>query len=134
MKKSVVILIAIIYIASIALVSFFGLQFKVFEEIVYTESIEILNTDLKTAGDGTKYVVISPDANGERKYQLLYRVHPDNATDAAVNFVYDKQNAAVSSIDENGVVTFSKKGVVTVTIVSKDGSGASATLKIFATD
>lgn len=132
MKKSVVILIGIIYIASIALVSFFGLQFKTFNEIVYTGSIEILNEDIKTdPTTGEKYVVIRPDANGERRYQILYRVHPDNATNQAVSFVYDKQISSVS-IDENGVVTFMGKGVIEVQIISKDGSGASATLKIFA--
>lgn len=131
MKKSVVILIGIIYVASIALVSFFGLQFKTFNEVVYTESIEILNTDLKTSENGEKYAVITPDENGERKYQILYRVHPDNATDSGVSFVYDTQNTA-ASIDENGVVTFTKKGAITVTITAKDGSGASATIKIFA--
>ena len=41
MKKSVVIIIALIYVASVALVSFLGLQFKVFEEVVPVESIEI---------------------------------------------------------------------------------------------
>ena len=131
MKKSVVILIAIIYIASIALVSFFGLQFKTFDEIVYTTSVELLNEDIKTDKNGGKYVVIRPDENGERKYQILYRVYPDNATDSGVSFVYDKQKTSVS-IDENGVVTFTKKGAVTIQILTKDGSGASATLTIYA--
>ncbi len=131
MKKSVIILIAIIYIASVVLVSFFGLQYKSFKEIVYTTGIELLNTDIKTADNGEKYVVIRPDENGERKYQILYRVHPDNATDPGVSFSYDKQNTSVS-IDENGVVTFTKKGAVIVEIIAKDGSGAKATLKIMA--
>ena len=43
MKKSVVVLIALIYILSIALVSFFGLQYKVFEEVIPVERVEILN-------------------------------------------------------------------------------------------
>ena len=46
MKKSVIILIAIIYVASIALVSFFGLKFKVFEEVVPVESVKILDENL----------------------------------------------------------------------------------------
>ena len=41
MKKSVVILIALIYVVSIALVSFFGLQFKTFNPIVYTTSMPV---------------------------------------------------------------------------------------------
>ena len=133
MKKSVVILIALIYIVSIALVSFFGLQFKTFNPIVYTTSVEILNDDgdVKTNSAGEKYVVIRPDDEGNRQYQILYRVHPDNATNHEVTFAYDNQNGTVS-IDKNGVVTFQQKGVVTVHIIAKDGSGASAKLTIYA--
>lgn len=131
MKKSVIILIAIIYVASIALVSFFGLQFKTFEPIIYTQSVELLNEDIKTAEDGSKYVIVRPNEHGERTYQIRYRVHPDNATDSEVNYIYDKQNTSVS-IDENGVVNFSTKGAIKVTIKTKDGSGASATLTIYA--
>ena len=52
MKKSVVILILVIYLVSVALVSFFGLQYKTFDEVIYTESIEFLNDDIKTKKDG----------------------------------------------------------------------------------
>ena len=125
MKKSVVILIALIFIASVVSVSFFGLQFKTFEEIVYVESIELLDENLKVDENGEKYVVIRPDENGERKYQIKYRVHPDNATEDGVTFAYDEQNTSVT-VDETGVVTFAKKGVVTVQIIAKDGSAKTA--------
>lgn len=128
MKKSVVILIALIYIAAVVSVSFFGLQFKTFEEIVYVESIELLDENLKVDDQGVKYVVIRPDENGERKYQIKYRVHPDNATEDGVTFAYDEQNTSVT-VDETGVVTFAKKGVVTVQIIAKDGS-AKTSIKI----
>ena len=128
MKKSVVILIALIFIASVVSVSFFGLQFKTFEEIVYVESIELLDENLKVNENGEKYVVIRPDENGERKYQIKYRVHPDNATEDGVTFAYDEQ-ATYVTVDETGVVTFAKKGVVTVQIIAKDGS-AQTSIKI----
>ena len=131
MKKSVVILIAIIYVASIALVSFFGLQYLSFFEIVYTEDIELLDDTIKTNSAGEKYVVISKDADGEYAYQIQYRVHPDNATEDGVIFSYDKDLDYVT-IDEDGVVTFTGKGVVVVEIIAKDGSGAKATITIFA--
>ena len=133
MKKSVVILIALIYIASIALVSFFGLQYKTFNPIVYTTSVEILNENVKVNDAGEKYVVVRADEHGNRQFQILYRVHPDNATNNEVSFAYDDQNGTVS-VDENGVVTFSKeisKGVVTVQLIAKDGSGASAKITIY---
>ena len=133
MKKSVVILIAIIYVASIALVSFFGLQYQNFFEIVYTEQIELLGDNIKTNDKGEKYVVILPDEQGNYAYQIQYRVHPDNATNSKVDFVFDHEKADKSSIsvDENGVVTFSKRGgTLKVKLVAKDGSGASATITL----
>ena len=135
MKKSVVILIAIIYVASIALVSFFGLQYQNFFEIVYTEQIELLGDNIKTNDKGEKYVVILPDEQGNYAYQIQYRVHPDNATNSKVDFVFDHEKADKSSIsvDENGVVTFTKKGVVTIEILPQDGSAnVSASLTIWA--
>jgi len=133
MKKSVVILIAIIYVASIALVSFFGLQYQNFFEIVYTEQIELLGDNIKTNDKGEKYVVILPDEEGNYAYQIQYRVHPDNATNSKVDFIYDHEKADKSSIsvDENGVVTFPKRGgTLKVKLVAKDGSGASATITL----
>ncbi|MBO7341049.1 MAG: hypothetical protein J6U87_00030 [Clostridia bacterium] len=129
MKKSVVILIALIFIASVVAVSFFGLQFKTFDEIVYVESIEILNEDVELDDTGMPFVVVFPDANGVRQYQIKWRVHPDNATDDGVSFAYDSQGGAVT-IDENGVVTFQTRGGVTVQIIAKDGS-AKTTMTIY---
>ena len=98
------------------------------KEIIYAESIELLDENLKVDENGEKYVVIRPDENGERKYQIKYRVHPDNATEDGVTFAYDEQNTSVT-VDETGVVTFAKEGVVTVQIIAKDGS-AKTSIKI----
>ena len=134
MKKSVVILIGVIYVAAIALVSFFGLQAKVYNEKVYVESIEILDPDNRIQVDdqGDKYVVIfAPDENGERKYQINYRVYPDDASTKTVSFDYDKQKDFVT-IDENGIVSFSRPGSVIVYISATDGSGVVEKLEIAA--
>ena len=122
MKKSVVILIAIIYIAAIALVSFFGLQHLVLEETVYVQRIAILNEDVKIDPvDGSIYVVIYLDENKEAKYQIQYRVYPDNATNQNVDFSYDKQVPNVT-VDENGLVKFTGPSAVTVTLDPQDGT------------
>ena len=131
MKKSVVILIAIIYIASIALVSFFGLQYKIFDEVVSVERIEILNEGLRENATWGKYVIISPDSKGEWRYHINYRVYPDNASDARVEFSYDTQNQNVS-VDSTGLVTFKAPGMVKIQIIAIDGSNISTTLTIIA--
>lgn len=138
MKKSVVILIAIIYIASIALVSFFGLKFKVFEAVVYVQEIEILNEDLESVEslkalpgfedmefEFDYYVIIQPDEHGERKYQIEYRVHPDDATNQKANFVYDQQTTEQEGItvdQDSGLITFSAPGAIIVQLLPDDQS------------
>lgn len=131
MKKSVIILIGIIYVASIALVSFFGLKFKVFEQEIPVESIELLNEGLKYNEEWGSYVVIRPDESGEWRYQIKWRVHPDDATNKTVSFSYDKQNDAVT-IDEQGLVTFSKPGMCEITLIPMDGSDTSVKITIIA--
>ena len=124
-------MIAVIYVVSIALVSFFGLQFKVFEEIVPVSGVEILNDGLKDSEMWGKYAVVLPDENGEWHYQIKYRVHPDEESNSEVKFTYDTQNTAVS-IDEFGVVTFTRPGMVKVILIPSDGSDVSATITIIA--
>ena len=140
MKKSVVVLIGIIYIASIALVSFYGLKYKVFQEEIYVERLELLNDDIKPAGGRLEgvdyYTTVSPDENGERRYQIKYRVFPDNATDQSVDFhlVPTTSDGEVSgvSIDKNGVVIFDGENVnsVIVQIIAKNASSDDATVSI----
>lgn len=131
MKKSVVILIALIYIAAIALVSFFGLQFKVFEEVIDVERIEITNEGIKHSESQGKYIVVTPNEQGERRIKIDYHVYPDNATKKEVDFVYEGTEGIF--VDDYGVVTFSKAGeYIKVRIVATDGSNAEDTILILA--
>jgi hypothetical protein len=137
MKKSVIILIAIIYIASVALVSFFGLKAKLFDQVVYVSEIEILNKDIREAPEFAKaeydyYVVISPnETTGERKYQIEYRVRPDDATNQEVDFVYDKTTPGVT-VSDSGIVTFEHSGSVIVSLIPKDGGDCSVKIAVMA--
>ena len=130
MKKSVVIIIALIYVASIALVSFFGLQFKVFEEVIPVERIEITNEGQKYSKTLGDYIVIYPDENGERRVKIDYRVYPDDATKTAVDFAYEEVDFA--TVDENGIVTFTNPGTLKVRVIATDGSNAEDTIVIIA--
>ena len=129
MKKSVIVLIGIIYIASIALVSFFGLQYKTFNDFIYVSSIEILNEDLtSTEGVKDRTAFVYADENGDFKYQINYRVGPDNASVKVVDFVISGDKT-LASVDSNGIVTFDKnkvaeEGIATVIVwlVSTDQS------------
>lgn len=130
MKKSVVIIIALIYVASVALVSFFGLQFKVFEEVIPVERVEITNEGQKYSETQGDYIVIKPDEKGDRRVKIDYRVYPDDASNAEVDFAYEER--AGVTVDEYGVVTFDGPGLIKVKIIAKDGSNAEDSLLIIA--
>ena len=120
MKKSVVILIALIYVASIALVGFLGLKAKSYNDVIYIESIQILN-DYKINKAGDKYITFKPANSENKSLQLECRVTPDNASDKKI--VYSLlSSASVATVDENGLVRFadgiSKTTTVTVGIYS----------------
>ena len=130
MKKSVVVLIAIIYVASIALVTFFGLQHNTFFEDKKVSQVTITNENLRTTSTGDKYISLLPDENGNRTFQIKYEVSPNDATNTGVDFVIDEQNA-YASVDENGLVTFTKGNwSAIVYVIAKDGSGASDKLEV----
>ena len=137
MKKSVIILIAVIYVAAIAVVSFFGLKPDSRVEKVYVDSVKITNTEgIQYKENGDKYVVIRPDENGELKYKIEYEVGPDNATDKTVSFTYDTSVTYVSVDEETGVVTFDmnamtrNSGAIIITITSTDGLKVSDSIEI----
>lgn len=130
MKKSVVIIIALIYVASIALVSFFGLQHKVFEEVIPVERVEITNEGQKYSETHGDYIVIRPNEKGERRIKIDYHVYPENASNTKVDFAYEQVDYA--SVDEYGVVTFTSPGVLKVRIIATDGSNAEDTITIIA--
>lgn len=147
MKKSVVILIALIYIASIALVGFFGLKFKIFEEIIYPTGVELLNDDLVDLRESLgladdaellfDYYAYATKIDGVYKYQLEYKLLPENATDTTVLFTYDKEAAdkAGTTVDEYGVITFTQQGALTIQLIPKaNGDAPSKRICIFATD
>ena len=118
MKKSVVILIAVVYIAAVALVSFFGIQAELLEETIYVNKIEIVNKDV-TVKDGQKSVDVYFNGNETVEYQLDWRVYPTNATNTNVVFNYDEQKTFVS-VDKNGLVTFTRPGVIKISITPAD--------------
>lgn len=132
MKKSVVISIGIIYALSIFLVTFFGLKHQTFNEIIYISQVEIIEDKATYLEDGTKFLLLTDSKDGVYQYQLKWVVTPENATNGAVTFIYDKQKTNVT-VDEKGLVTFTSKGYpdsVTITIRSTDGTKQSDSISL----
>ena len=133
MKKSVIVIIGVIYIMAIAVVSFFGLKIETFNQTTYVERVECINEELKVAVDGTKYIVVhyQDGVDTPTVVQLQWRVYPDEASRKNVSFAYD-ETSTVATVNAFGAVVFNKKGTITIQILAMDGSSKSETVKVIA--
>ena len=128
MKKSVIILIGVIYVMAVFAVSFFGLKTQVYNEKIYINEIQIINENL-TIVDGKQYLIVDYD---DGPVIIERKIFPVNATSKVVEYVYDESNQ-FASVDEMGVVTFTRPSwAITVYVTAKDGSGVSTALTIIA--
>ena len=129
MKKSVLIVIGLVYIASILIIGFFGMRQVVYSNIIYVGEIECINEE---ARDMSEYKLIIVDyIEGNTGVQLSYRVTPDDATNKDVRFIYD-ENQTVATVTDLGTVVFNSPGLIVVRIASTDGTIASETVWIVA--
>lgn len=140
------IIIGIVYLASIVIISIFGMRSVVFNEIIPVSKIECINvTDDKinvSEENNVKIIKIKYDkpANTETNegtmVQLEWRVLPDNATTKDVKFVYDSSPRVTFATDEAGnevgLILFTGKVVLPVKIMSTDGSRIYADVTIWA--
>lgn len=135
MKKSVILLIFVIYVASIVIIGFFGVKIGSYNPTIYVSSIEILNEELKINSNNEKYIVIYfeefDDLNDNPNYvQLQTKVWPENATYRNVDYIYsESEKVSVTAI---GTVVFTQPTTVTIYITSQDGTNLREILTISA--
>lgn len=129
MKKATLMLIAVVYVASIVVISVLGLKSVVYNRVVPVQKIECINEPDENVDvayqDGKKLIKVKYiDTN--TMIQLYWRVLPDDATNNEVRFVYDRNSSRVHfekiNGKENGLVFFSGKVVLNVRIMAADGS------------
>lgn len=117
MKKSVVILLAVVCLLSVLLISFLGRIIDPAVETVYVEGINIYGCDTI---DGLTYKNIFYDENGYARYQIDCEVVPANASNNKILFSYDTTDPCVK-VSENGLVeitTNADNPIETSTIVT----------------
>ena len=158
MKKTIVIITLLIYIASIAVVNFFGLEVKVFDGITYVESIQC-NTitvrnesavtlepkqnlggkplfifDFVPAPEGQDYTAVEESIlTNPNAVQINYEVLPHLADETGVKFEYDIEavDGAVVFHELSHTFVFLKPNkVITITIKATDGSNKSTHIAI----
>ena len=136
MKKSTLIMIAIVYIASIVVISIFGMKSVVYNEVIPVTKIECLNqsddkTQVEYDGD-IKVISVEYKKPGNAEnltgtmVQLSWRVLPDNASNKKVKFVRNQNSRAEFVKDEAGnevgLILFTGKVVLNIKIMSTDGT------------
>ena len=104
MKKTVIILIAVIYVASIAIVTYFGLKHQTYHTIIPVADVEIVNEGIKYTSDNKKYIVLNTADNPDRTFQLECVVTPSDADNPVLSYLVSDTRTA--TVDENGLVTF----------------------------
>ena len=127
MKKSVVMLILVIYVASVAVIGVFGMKSVLYDEKIYIEKITCINEEAKDVEetiDGRtvtiQRVIIDYKESEETTFWIQWRVFPEDASFRRVEFV--SGNEKVATVDGQGIVRFIKKGTVTIYINALDGS------------
>lgn len=153
MKKTIVIILLVVYIASIAVVNFFGLEVKVFDGVTYVQQIQCNNVTVRNENSVTlepkqmlggkplfifDFVPAPEDdpytsedesiLNNPNAVQINYEVFPHLANETGVRFEYDIET-------NDGVVVFHELSrtfvflkpnrAVTITIRAIDGSNVS---------
>jgi len=136
MKKSTIICIIVIYIASITILSLFGMKMSVYNEFIPVNAIICLNENengVEVINDFDSLILKTKFNEPYNKttqtgtmIQLYWRVEPDNASVKNVKFVFDENNNRVEFYqtedgEYTGLVLFYKKSMIDVKIMSTDG-------------
>lgn len=149
MKKSVLVLIMIVYIASIVIIGFFGVKVETFNVTIYVQEISLLNDNIvMDLNNIDKYIMIqyipnpeTVDGLAEGQYsaddpfnpnyvQLLWKVLPEETTFRDVTFEHaDNTKATVNAF---GTVIFTGKTTLTIYITSTDGTNVRQKIKVVA--
>lgn len=137
MKKSVIICIGIIFVASIVIVNFFGMSISIYNKEIPVERIECIN---KT--DEENNVIVSTDYKGRKQInikftgpadkislegtilQLQFRVYPDDASEKTLSYIGSHKNVEFdkdNSDNYSGMVFFYGEAYFVLTVMSNDG-------------
>lgn len=162
MKKTVVVIILAIYIASVAVVNFFGLEIKQYDGETYVGNIEITealflgnnNVPLSPMrmADGTIYYVFdyippedggnysADDVSNRNMIRLDFVLYSEAGQqmpydDGRVEFIYSADSGVAFFHEGTGSFVFLKPNqLFTITIKATDGHNAKTQVRVMARD
>ena len=119
MKKSVVILIGIIYLAAIVLVSFYGLKpevVKVQQKVTEVKITAIVYPNGErydvTNHPSDEFIDVYPDEDGVWRFKLEYTVAPEDATNKDVLITNTKYTS--DTPEEERLITVDDDGTISI--------------------
>lgn len=127
MRKSVVLALVAVYVVSVCVVGYFGLNVRILNPTVYTEQIVISGVLVNDT-----FIKADEDADGKYIYltyadkmsvKLRYTVYPDNTTNKDVIYSYEK--SPYWTVSSDGIIIFNENSqgtALTLKIMPKDGS------------
>ena len=136
MKKSVILIISVIYILALVFVGT-SLKLAVYNPVVYVTDIEVLNDDYVEYTEENQIEdykgYIKQKWTDGLKIELKCRAKPYDATNVALNYAYDPTVTFATfenTSDNSLIISFTKGGEVPVTVRAADGSGIEITVNI----
>ncbi len=142
MKKSVILVIAVVYLVSIILVGFYGINVKVYNETTYVEYIDCLTEGYTPYDpnnpDELAFIEEGKDGYISYKYteglvvNLKCVARPDDATNKKLKYTTSDTNVTISDIKNDGTVdiTFNSSGAAIITVTAEDGRDATLIIVI----
>ena len=99
MKKSTIVIILLVYLASIVVINFFGMAILAYNVKVYATKIECVNPDMRINSEGMKQAVIKYSEG--LTYRIEHKTYPENATVKNITYIYDTEDPFMT-IDKDG--------------------------------
>jgi DNA polymerase sigma len=135
MKKSVVLMIALIYILSIILVGFLGMKMKVYDQKVYVEEIVCLTEGYQKMENTNYDGYIGRVYQEGLKIELKCQVKPDDASFRDLDYLYDTtQNLYTLTKNADGTATIAflddVQTTAMITVRSTDGMNKMLVIRI----
>ena len=134
MKKSVVLLIGLVYIISVVVVGVVGIKMRIYNETIYVNDIECSirgydepTKDYEYGGVIYNYYYTIEDCTPNVTFEIQSNVIPSNATNAHVRYYMDKNDNVTLETNENNnvaLVTFKEEDSITIHVSAIDGGSS----------
>lgn len=131
MKKSTILLIAVVFAVSVFVVGIFGIKNVPYNQRIYVEEITLRSLTLSNGktvdikqndNDGSYYVRIEYEE--DLSVMVNYTVTPNNATNRNLNITVDNSLSSNSNAEKlpNGAILLKDSGPVKITFIAEDSA------------